>query len=306
MTSGEEYAETVLGNAWDMNHTNDLNDVLPIGWETCVSNPSFTNGIYHATLTGCSTDTTTTDARFILGHMDRPGSPDPTIDTSKYRYFSVRHWLEGEQNVAEGWVARFGWWQNGVSEIVMSRDIILYEDWNTYKVDLWAADVVDEAHPIQRSWQNSAPNRLRFDPAELFLAHLPADIQTDWIKLAAMDEANSGDLFPIEYDVNSDDAVDLTFYYDTDKNPGNGRTLIGSTSALANRINSSPPANEINSGSDTIYLPVIMNRALDCQGPGCFVWNTQGVPPGTYYVCVNTEDNFNSSYRCSEAPMNIR
>lgn len=312
MTSGTDYAATEKGNAWDMNDSNDLNDSFPIDWETCVNNESFSGGVYHASNTTCSNTVNYSDPKLIMGHMNPSGSPDPIVDTAKYRYLSFRYLLEGEQNVGQGWIARWGWWQlakGGLpgSEIVMSRDIILLEDWNTYKIDLWAADVVDEAHPVQRSWQNSAPNRLRFDPTELHTSFLPRRFHIDWIKLTAMDEVNRNASFPIEFTVDSTRPTTLTFYYDTDTNPNNGRTRIGSTTR------NTTTKMEANNGRSTnqqathwLYLPIINREAINCTGADCYNWNTIGVPSGTYYICVNSNDGLNETYRCSEAPVRVR
>ena len=308
MTSGAAYAETVIGNAWDMDDAGDLNDVLPAGWETCVSNPSFTNGIFQATLSGCSNDGTHTDARFIVGGLNPAGSPDPVIDTSKYRYFSFRYFQAGEQTVGDGWIARLGWWQKEGGGLpgestVMSRDVIIYEGWNTYKLDLWAADIVDEAHPVQRAWTASAPNRLRFDPSELKLTLMPAQIKLDWMKLTAVDEVKRGDSYPIAY--SGEAGASYTFYYDTDTNPGNGRNLIGTTTLQTTAV--SQPSNVGSITADTfVYLPMIMNKFAGCTSDACYYWDTGSVAAGTYYVCLEGDDGFNTIYRCSEAPMIIR
>jgi len=315
-TSGQEFSETVLGNAWDMNHTNDLNDSLPFNWQTCVSNPSFVSSIYAATLTGCSTDTYYTDARFILGHMNPPGD-NPSIDTDKYRYFSFRYMLSGEQNIYEGWVARMGWWrENGsggtTESTVMSRDMMLLEGWNTYSADLWAADAVDEAHPVQVAWRDSSPNRLRFDPAELFLTRLPANVQIDWIKLTAMDEIAQGNSFAITYDLFATQPTATTFYYDTDTNPSNGASLIGTVPALAtyngfedglyDDDSTESGLSVVDTGADySIYLPIIMNDYC----ADCVYWDTTAVSLGEYYICAELDDSYNITYRCSEAPVKV-
>ena len=308
-TSGEEYSASVLGDAWDMDQNNDLNDNLPFGWETCVSNPAFTAGIYSAVLTGCANDTVTTDARFVLGYMDSPAAFDPTIDTHKFRYLSFHYKLDGEQDVGHGWVARFGWWQHGADGLtseadVMSRDIVLEEGWNTYKLDLWADDIVDEAHPVQRSWLDSAPNRLRFDPAELYLNLLPKGIELDWIKLTAIDEVKQGGSFPIEYEVSDTDAVALTFYYDVDTNPDNGRSLIGTDDVLSASTTElvAPQNTTTETGDYFVFLPIILNNYYPCEG-NCFRWDTSSVANGTYFICIESEDAYNSTYQCSEAPV---
>lgn len=316
MTSGEDFATAVAGNAWDMNDRNDLNDVVPNWWETCVSNPSITNGIYSAVQTGCSNDGQFTDAKLMLGHMNPAGSSDPVVNTDKYRYFSFRYRLHGEQNIREGWVARLGWWQvlNGdvTKDPVMSRDIMLMEGWNTYKVDLWAADVIDEHHPVQRSWRDSAPNRLRFDPSELFTARLPERFDLDWIKLTAMDEVARGGTFAIKYETDTVRPATVTFYYDNDTNPGNGRSRI-TTIDVATPASLSPSSMEGSNPalsptdpetSTTVYLPMTMNQYTNCDD--CVQWSTENVAPGQYYVCAEIDDGYNSTYRCSESPVLVR
>lgn len=305
MTSGEEYASSVIGNAWDMNDVTDANDDLKPWEETCLANGQFTSSIYSADFVpNCRS--TYIDPIVYLGGLDvnPPGIQDPLIDTDKYRYFSFRYRLNaGDQNVGQGWVSRVGWWQTNATdnittqEIVMSRDVILFEGWNTYKVDMWAADIVDENHPVQRSWRASAPNRLRFDPAELNSSLLPADFDLDWIKLTAMDEVEAGRPFSIEYEP-SESGVSYTLYYDTDTNPGNGRTQIGTAPRPAN------PAAP--SGGFSIFLPALFNDFVPCTATGCYTWSTGSVPAGEYYICIEADDGLNESYRCSEAPVVVR
>lgn len=303
-TSGEEYAASVLGNAWDMNNPSDLNDVLPYAWETCVTNETFTASIYKTTILPCSTGGQYTDARLIMGHMT---APDRNIDTDKYRYLSFRTHLDGTQDVSQGWVTRFGWWQDqgGVTTelTMMSRDIIILEGWNTYRVDLWADDVVDEAISVQRTWRNSTPNRLRFDPVELHTSLLPRDFRIDWIKLTAMDEVNAGAVFPIEYTLSENQNVSLNFFYDSDTNPDNGRFPItpSTTHSAALAFNQQYKA----------FLPLIRGPQngqppLSCGTDNCIEWNTSGVAGGTYYICIESNDGFNTSYRCSEVPLIVR
>lgn len=318
MTSGEKYGADFMGDGWNDAQVTDLNQSL-LPWETsCVSDERFRDGIYSANLVpGCGG--TYVDPILSLGGMDRypRGIMDPTIDTSRYRYLSFRMYHSGTQDVHEGWVARFGWWQTGpddgasTQEVVMSRDIILHEGWNTYVVDLWAPDVVDEAHPIQRSWRDSAPNRLRLDPSELNSALTPASIQLDWIQLTAMDSVTAGDNYPIWFD--AQEGANLNFYYDTDRNPGNGRGSIGQTTAGSGSVSlqgATAPENTSGSpleeGNFRLFLPTIKNNYAACNAGECTTWNTRDVSPGVYYICAESDDGLNSVYRCSEAPVVIR
>lgn len=309
MTSGEEYSASVIGNEWDMNDVTDVNfDLKP--WEnTCTNGGQFNAGIYSANFIANCNSTFIDPIVFLGGLNSDPdnNAQDMLIDTDKYRYLSYRYHLDaGEQNVGQGWVSRFGWWQTNrtdnitTQEIVMSRDVIVFEGWNTYNLDLWANDIVDEAHPVQRSWLASAPNRLRFDPAELNSNLLPASFEIDWFKLTAMDEVNGGSPFSIEYEPNEEGAT-YTFYYDSDTNPDNGHNLIGSTARPATNA----PAGTLG-GSNLIYLPALFSDFAQCTATGCYAWATSGVPAGEYYVCIEADDGLNTAYRCSEAPMIVR
>jgi hypothetical protein len=266
--------------------------------------------------------------------MDRyaPGTLDPTIDTSRYRYLSYHFYQAGTQNIAQGWVTRFGWWQvnvtdNGVNENpVVSRDIMINEGWNVYKIDLWASDLVDESYPGGTpNWIQSHPNRLRLDPDELTASQVPGSFQIDWLKLNAMDEVTAGSLFNIEFALNATLPVTLTFYYDTDTNSSNGRTLIGSRTVTSRNIAGVANSADVSSPSliaapqltYTVFMPLIMHPLCLFTNAGvtgqagedvpnqCQPWNTTGVTPNTYYICIEARDPYNTTYRCSEAPMKV-
>jgi hypothetical protein len=319
MTSGEKYPGDFILDSWNSSGLRDMNQSL-LPWQTsCVSNEQFQDGIYSADLVPYCGGVYVDPILHLGGLALNPaGIPDPTIDTSRFRYLSFRMLHSGTQDVREGWVARFGWWQvaadkyTTLQEVVMSRDIILNEGWNTYFIDLWAPDIVDEAHPVQRSWRDSAPNRLRFDPSELHSTLTPASIHLDWIQLTAVNEVRIGNAYPIEF--SSKDGAQLTFYYDTDRNPGNGATRIGTAtagSASAPEFSASAPEtapfNTLQNGY-RVFLPNVVNNYTNivCNPGECLAWNTAGVQPGTYYICAESDDGLNKVYRCSEAPVVLR
>lgn len=315
-TSGQEYSASEIGNAWDMSDRSDLNYRLKSWEKTCVTNEVFANGIYSALVPPCPEGASYSESILYLGGMDRypPGTPDPTIDTTKYRYLSYRFYESGINFSA----SRFGWWQadgmdtSVIEQPVMSRDIVILDGWNTYTIDLWANDVVDETYPPGTpDWRHSHPNRLRFDPNELLAGMLPVNIGLDWIKLTAMDEVNRGGIFPIQYDLTANGPVSLTFYYDTDTLPDNGRTLIGTTVRPASQPTLLPAHSysivQASAASPAqayqVFLPITLNNA--CSGD-CYVWNTAAVAPGTYYICINIQDAYNQTYRCSDAPLVVK
>jgi len=135
-----------------------------------------------------------------------------------------------------------------------------------------------------------------------------------------MDRAARGSIYSIEYTVNDSAPVTLNIYYDTDTNPGNGRTLITTLQAGASQASpiqdteplANPPVPAA-AGSRKIYLPIISRspacsparptQAGEYSPTSCVAWNTSSVPPGTYYICFSAQDPYNSVYRCSEAPV---
>jgi hypothetical protein len=319
MTSGQDYAATELGGLWDMNSVTDINYDL-LSWEqasTCVASESFSNSIYSAQVLGnCPPGSYYSDPILYIGRLNRghPGLPDPTIDTTKYRYLSYRFYHSGEQNISEGWISRFGWWQvDGyyttiTQPPILSRDIMISEGWNIYNIDLWASDVIDEAYPADTpTWRQSQPNRLRFDPDELASSLAPATIQLDYIRLTTMDTVKQGNPFPIQYAVTGTLPMTLSFYYTTD--PANVGTLIGTTvktsansrgvdAVTSSQVADTPPL----TATYQVYLPSVMRNFLNC-GETCFAWNTTDVDKDAYYVCINAQDAYNATYQCSEAPV---
>ncbi len=241
-----------------------------------------------------------------------PATPDPFVDTNQYRYLSFR-FVQSGNNFSP---MRFGWWRvndfdNGVAEeAVMTRDILIIDGWHTYSVDLWAPDAVDETYPAgTRGWRESHPNRLRFDPNEMFIGHLPVTIQLDWIKLNAMDFVKRGQRYVIQYELAAGRPNSLEFFYDTDRDAGNGRTRIAvvSVSTTAERSDggeqASPERNVALSAARAgrLYLPMVAS-APACSG-SCYSWDTSSVPSGTYYIAVRTADAQGATEHYSEAPV---
>jgi hypothetical protein len=304
MTSGADYSAVEVGNPWDMNDPADINLNPPEPFRTCMDQTRFEDGIFHARTPRCPSTLDHNDPMIFLGGFDRypPGTPDPEVDTQRYRYFSFRYWLEGEQNMAGGWVARVLWWKenatdNGAIEAPSTgRDIILYEGWNTYSLDLTAEDAVDNTLPRDRLWLDSHPNRMRLDPNELMPELSPGFIHLDWVKLTAMDEVQRGTPYTIRF-VTSQSDVSYKAYYDTDRNPSNGLMPV--------RI----LAPSVEHGQYTVFLPLAFASYLDpdTRAAGSAIrWDTAGVPPGEYWIAVEVNDGLNTILWYSEAPVAVR
>jgi hypothetical protein len=308
MTSGPEYSAVEIGNPWDMNDSADVNLAPPPPFNICMDQVSFTDGVFHARTPLCPGGLYGNDPMIFLGGMDRypAGTPDPEVDTSRYHYLSFRYYLEGEQDLAKGWVARFVWWKenatdNGAVELPsLGRDIILYEGWHTYTLDLMADDAIDEISTNGIPWAQAHPNRLRLDPNELFAELSPGYIHLDWVKLTAMDSVVQGDLYPITFTA-SDDDVSYQVFYDTDRIASNGRMPV--------QIYTPDVTPH---GQFKVFLPALFKTYTGPGGDGepfdgyRVWWDTSDVPPGQYWIGVVLNNGYNETTWYSDAPIEVQ
>jgi hypothetical protein len=92
-TTGEDYATTVLGNAWDMSTSSDIVGSFNV-------NPlTFSGGQLHGT-------NTSGDPGIELLNGTNNGLP---IDTAKYRYLTYRMQVDGAVDITNGSVTRIFW-----------------------------------------------------------------------------------------------------------------------------------------------------------------------------------------------------
>ena len=94
-TSGDDYATTVLGNAWDMSSSSDIQLT---GLDN-LTNVSFSGGVLHAT---------NTNADPIVTLLYNTNNSVP-IDTSRFRYLTLRLQVDGAYDLVAGSVARVIW-----------------------------------------------------------------------------------------------------------------------------------------------------------------------------------------------------
>ena len=306
MTSGPDYATTVLGDPWDMTNSED------ISWTHEVVSSAFTDGIYTALTAGGHTGLNDWGDSQLWMHL----GPDSAtyIDTSQYKYLSLRACYEGIQDVGFGWVFRLLWAPNNFGIDHSTSDDFIIEDgwptftetncWQTYKINMAAIRLEPDGGP-NFGWVGNL-RVFRLDPTEI---PYQAQFKLDWMKLTAMDQVRRGNVYTIQYELKATPPVTLSFYYDTDTNSSNGRTLIG-TSQVTSLTQSTQMISPIGSPPTLTsllpyktYLPFITKEP--CSG-NCYNWNTSGVPAGTYYICLQAEDPYNSTYRCSEAPIVIQ
>lgn len=306
MTSGPDYASLEKGNPWDMNDEQDIDLNPPPPFNICMDEIQFSDGIFHARTPRCPDYLPHNTPMIFLGGMDYypPGTPDPEVNTQHYRFLSFRYYIEGEQSLPNGWIARFFWWKqnandNGtIEDPTTGRDIILYEGWNTYKLDLTAPDAIDETDVTGIPWQQAHPNRLVLEPNELLPASSPGYIHLDWIKLTAMNQVVGGSPYTVVFAATKSD-LSYQVYYDTDRNPDNGRTPIEIYSPKA------PPPGEFR-----VFIPHVTKRfsggSLPQPSGNQVRWDTANVPAGQYWISVDVDDGYNATTWYSETPIDVK
>jgi hypothetical protein len=269
-TGGEDFATAVLGNAWDMNDGNDVRLEVP---GIHLLSPSFSGGQFNAV----------SDGQPVAFSGNVPvGDPivyalanNGVVNTSKYRYLTYRLQVDRSYDLLRGSVSRVFWGSQAGApyNLTTTKDILVWPGMNTYTIDLASLSAAPEGglEPGNaQAWTAANVRYLRIDPHE-FAEQIPFHI--DNVKLAAMDE-DSGGTFTIRF-AGSDpdgDTTSLALYYDTDRNPANGLTLIASNVPLAS---------------------------------GQYAWNSAGVPAGIYYIYGTVTDGRNGFARYSTGPVRI-
>jgi hypothetical protein len=273
MFSGPDYASQVVSNEWGMADAADMESTGGL------ASSSFASGEF-------------------FGVTNNHGDPQlylnvtSPIDTSKYRFVTFRYWLEGTDIFPAGGVGRFLWWfNNPAADRVTSEDIVLYEGWHTYTVDLSQAPLESAPATLGPGW-TASPTVFRFDPHEI--ASGQRRFHLDYMILTGYDSVRAGTPFSIYYTVAADSAVTITWYYDTDTNVSNGRNALSVTTPSA------PQANH------KIFVPLVLRAGAAAEiqlltGPTA-TWNTS-VAPGTYYISADVSDGFTTTTWYSETPV---
>jgi len=273
-TSGEDYATIVVGNPWDMNGNPDIASTGHIQWS------EYSGGIYNATSDSSG------DPNCLL-NLSVP------IDSNKYRYVTYRMFLDGTQDIGGGWVSRVVWWGGGgPGSAAVTEDIVVYEGWQTYTLDL--NQVALEYGP---TWSSSNWTTFRLDPHEI---SAPQTFHLDYVLLTANDQADA--YFNIAWSISDrdiDDSFTINLYHDSDTIWENGRTFIAQITPGGGG-SPSPTA-----GPYMLYMPLILRNYGTTSSQRLYTWDTSGVASGTYYVWVEANDGYNTTRWVSETPVVI-
>jgi hypothetical protein len=251
--SGPDYAAEVRGNRWGMSEPGDIQQMFNI------VSPAFLGGVFQG--------------------LNPNGNPDPAyllhvpapINTARYKYATFKILTAGAQDIALGSVHRLVWWTQGVTiDRVVTRDMILYENFHTYSLDLTKVILQPFPSTIGPAWAG-APTAFRMDPHE-FTAQ--RQFFVDHVLLTGDDRVNGGAMFPIRYTAVGT-GLTINFFRDPDRNPNNGNHVL--LTMAGGGCPPDPTAPELNLFSGTT----------------CQLWNTTGVPNGTYFIRADVSDGVN-------------
>jgi hypothetical protein len=173
--------------------------------------------------------------------------------------------------------------------------------WNTYSIDLFNGtnglfEQWTGSCPPSKYWNQTGPiEMMRFDPNENQLGRTLHQ-ELDWIKLTKMDQVKSGNTFPFLLTANkpAGELSALNFYYTT--------TLSNPTQHPAVEY-----VRDVIPSPVFTFLPITISPSFDDyeQEDIRFIWDTSGVSPADYYICVNAGDDYNSVSYCSNAPVKV-
>jgi len=302
-TSGTDYA-TQAGNPWDFGDSSDVTSYSNI------STPSYSSGLM----------------TFSTASVPLPSGADPMLYLntpqtiprgSAYRYLTFKMNTQYPihiQNVPNGMIVRLIW-RVGTDCWLVSQDIPFDVDWQTYSIDLSDAfsGSVKEMSPSgcalsSVTWSTSTNvTQFRFDPNENALGQSLTQ-QLDQIWLTQMNRVASGMPFFAQIKLNKSPSLipTRTFYYTT--NPSNPYQNLAQPNTV--RV----PKPKVGQASFFVFVPFVMSsQAVPPPSPPPppdpnavdFSWDTTGVAPGTYYLCVRLSDGINQATYCSEVPIQV-
>ena len=317
MTSGPDYATTELGNPWDMN---DSSDIKSLSWTTHDFNsagPVFSDGQLNGVVARYdSHDPTTMGDPFVYLQVKKDTKP---IDTGKYKYLTFRYkvdrtpwWSHSGDRLAEdvarqvypaAWLVRvmfYGAYAADYDHQNMTNDIIVFDDWNTYTMDLSKGVQNGYWQPGQQGPSGGYWTGLKYWMRFDFLEGVdPWQVHLDYVRLTGNDEANAS------YTINwSQLAGEKLTAVDVYRSQDQAACLTTGTplyhwSTIAQPGQSEPAGS---AGPFKVFLPSVQRIEV---APTSVNWNTATMPNGEYFVCMRMGDGYNTFSTVSEAPVKI-
>jgi hypothetical protein len=319
MTSGPDYATVELGSPWDMSDSNSIftkDDFYRKPHDFAPSDPQcpcFANGEMYGTVGRYDTDVDSSEFGdpFVYLHVNR----NKPINAAKYKYLTFRYkvdrnpwWANSTDRLSEdtarqvypaGWVMRgvfFSDWPLSVLQTSNTlNDVIIFDDWNTYQLDLsqgTARGYWEPGAPQSGSYWMGLKSAIRFD----FLEGVdPWTVHLDYVKLTGDDVANGSYVVRwAQLTGSTPNTIDV--YASTDRN-----ACLKSTTPIYHWTGDNSGGQPAD-GPYKVFLPLIMGGSGGGSGSAdSFTWNTAGVAAGTYYLCARVNDGLNTSTMVSQA-----
>ena len=320
MTSGPDYATVEMGNPWDMNDSSDIKAGSRWMHDLQSPCPCFSNGELTATTADRTNPKKPYSDPFVYLHLDQ----DYPLNASKYKYLTYRYKIDGPKwsNSVDKWESEFfgqnpPFWpaawlvrliffttdkdQGGPDLDYMNQtnDIIVFDDWNTYQMDL--------SKGLQKGYWETDPGQqggnaywtglkyfIRFDFLE---GYQPWTFHLDDVKLTGNDQANTS--FTVQWKpLESGAPTQVDFYANT--NPAQCGYSGSPISRWPASGQTAPPPLGY-----TVYLPAIFSN-YPSSSDYRQVWNTAQVASGSYFVCAIARDGYNTSRWVSETPVDVQ
>lgn len=291
MDNGLDYATHELGNPWDMDSVADVFEggTWRWSWQGLKRDPTFHDGVLRARNDG-------PDPYFYL-NVD----PDKPIDTSRYRYLSWRWRVDAGSrhsptrlDVVHGLMSRFMYyaeWPYRGNSMNTGNDIVIWDGWRTYTIDLFKPHVDDGTPGSGPGWTGQKRG-LRFDPLE---GRKTFDFEVDWIRLTTEPELRAGAPFPIRWSLRDGTVpADVHLHFDADRSWGNGMSGDIGKAYDGGRTPIEDPELD-----HTLYLPY---AGLERQWYA-HEWHVPDGLQGRYWIVAEVTNRFGRSYWYSDVPI---
>ena len=319
-TAGVDYASSELGDPWDMSGPEDLMNLQGILlWDEYYAlrqfyDWEFTEGIF----------TAVADSNYAYRHYRPLKQSDVQVwlnidqsrpvDSSRYRYLVIRLKIEEgqertiSQRVQDGWVARVIWWNEGIHvDGFCTDDIVLYEGWNTYVIDLMARDRPEGYSPegSSRPWaQMGQVLHLRFDPLEV---SEDTRFYIDEVRLLSGPVADQVLRLHLGVGDADGDPVDVLYGLDTDRDGFDGHWLQSASTVRVQAAAMQPAGH-------ALFIPFVSRRPepevrpLLSDGPLSVIAaevDTASLPPGVYHLYACASDGISETCRYLPRPVTV-
>lgn len=302
-TSGTDYAAQA-GNPWDFTDSSDF---------TRIYNMSYS-------VDGGTLNLVSPSGADPIVELN---TPVPIARSTDYRYLTFRmHTDRPWQNIPEGMIVRWGWQIPGASGRdgyvchIMSQDIPFDVGWDTVTIDLHdpfngsAEETAGDCSGLPLHWaSDSSVLQMRLDPNENILG-VNLYQKLDNVQLTKQHSVVKGQPFPVQVqlDKSPETLKSARFFYTSNLQEPTQNLAIDWAVASAQDPGATDPTAQ--PSGNRVFLPLTLNNPsvatfLDIPNSINYSWDTSDVTPGEYYLCVETDDEYNKTVFCSGASVRV-